>query len=160
MFGSRNILPQRLTIVFRCISRSRRWSRGAVIRKLGKNGVAETAGCKAGDIIVPWIAMAAANGWCWWWAALICCEGLKHSSIYMYICTHNDIYIDTIREFYNLWENSSGFARSIRNVNMREELFLLQQKLWNIYVYSMVIRMCIQWLVIRPRCSDWYMDST
>lgn len=31
---------------------SRRWSRGAVIRNLGKNGLAEQAGCKAGDIIV------------------------------------------------------------------------------------------------------------
>ncbi len=34
--------------------RSRRWSRGAVIRNLGKNGLAEQAGCKAGDIIVTW----------------------------------------------------------------------------------------------------------
>lgn len=31
---------------------ARRWARGAVIRRVGKNGVAERAGCKAGDIIV------------------------------------------------------------------------------------------------------------
>eukprot|EP00435_Cladocopium_sp_Y103_P061856 s143_g23.t1 len=40
---------------------SRRWSRGAVIRKLGKNGVAETAGCKAGDIIVTINGQAVLN---------------------------------------------------------------------------------------------------
>ena len=33
---------------------SRRWSRGAVIKAVGKNGVADRAGIKAGDIIEPW----------------------------------------------------------------------------------------------------------
>ena len=32
---------------------SRRWSRGAVVKAVGKNGVADRAGIKAGDIIEP-----------------------------------------------------------------------------------------------------------
>lgn len=37
---------------FNMLQMPRRWSRGAVIRQVGRNGVAEQAGCKAGDIIV------------------------------------------------------------------------------------------------------------
>ena len=39
----------------------RRWSRGVVIRSVGKNGVADRSGCKPGDIIAPWSLAALAS---------------------------------------------------------------------------------------------------